>query len=83
MFAHFEYRHFTTSLSTFRRGNGQQGFVPANYVREIEPAKITQKVTKTVMEKVPVKVKKRQVVKRRSKGMTRNISTRTFSCKQE
>lgn len=62
-----------------KRGNGQQGFVPANYVREIEPAKITQKVTKTVMEEVPVKVKKRQVVKRRSKGMTRNVSTRTFS----
>lgn len=38
-----------------RRANGQEGYVPANYVKEIEP-KVVQKVVKRPV-KVPVKVK--------------------------
>ena len=38
-----------------RRANGQEGYVPANYVKEIEP-KIVQKVVKRPV-KVPTKVK--------------------------
>ena len=64
-----------------RRGNGQQGYVPANYVKEIEPAIVTQKVKKTVVEEVPVVVKRKQKVKKRAKPIQRKRGTRTFSCK--
>lgn len=48
----------------FRRQNGQEGFVPANYVREIEPTKV-KKVTKVKeVVNVPVKVKRKKVEKR-------------------
>ncbi len=63
-----------------RRGNGQQGYVPANYVKEIEPATVTQKVKKTVIEEVPVIVKKKEKVKKRVKPIQRKRGgTRTFS----
>lgn len=38
-----------------RRANGQEGYIPANYVKEIEP-KVVQKVVKRPV-KVPTKVK--------------------------
>lgn len=38
-----------------RRANGQEGYIPANYVKEIEP-KVMQKVVKRPV-KVPRKVK--------------------------
>ena len=51
-------------LKHFRRQNGQEGFVPANYVREIEPTKV-KKVTKVKeVVNVPVKVKRKKVEKR-------------------
>ena len=52
------------SLEQSRRQNGQEGFVPANYVREIEPTKV-KKVTKVKeVVNVPVKVKRKKVEKR-------------------
>ncbi len=68
------------NYTIFRRGNGQQGFVPANYVKEIEPAVVTQKVKKTVIEEVPVVKKIKEKVKRRAKPIQRKKGTRTFSC---
>ena len=49
----------------FRRGSGQQGHVPANYIKEIEPAKVPTKVKRKVVEEVPVKVmrKKKEIRK--------------------
>ena len=40
----------------YRRQNGQEGFVPANYVKEVEPLKMTKKVKRKEMVSVPVKV---------------------------
>ena len=39
-----------------RRQNGQEGFVPANYVKEVEPLKTTKMVKKKEMVSIPVKV---------------------------
>ena len=39
-----------------RRQNGQEGFVPANYVKEVEPLKTTKTAKKKEMVSVPVKV---------------------------
>ncbi|XP_076359799.1 spectrin beta chain, non-erythrocytic 5 kst [Tachypleus tridentatus] len=55
-----------------RRGNGQDGFVPANYVKEIEP-KIIKKVVKQPVkvpqkERVKKRVMKRQVVKKKKQS---------------
>ena len=38
-----------------RRPTGQEGFVPANYMEEVDPAKLQRKVKKKVL--VPTKVK--------------------------
>ena len=65
--------------SIIRRANGQTGYVPSNYVRETEPAKVIKKVKKVVVEEVPVTIKKRQIVRRRAPMTSRR--TRTFSCK--
>ena len=50
--------------SLFRRKNGQEGFIPANYVKEIEPSKMKKVVKKKEMINVPVKVKKTRIEKR-------------------
>ena len=47
-----------------RRKNGQEGFIPANYVKEIEPAKVKKVAKKKEIVKVPVKVKKTRIEKR-------------------
>ena len=52
------------SLSLFRRKNGQEGFIPANYVKEIEPSKVKKVVKKKEMINVPVKVKKTRIERR-------------------
>lgn len=66
-----------------RRGNGQQGYVPSNYVKDIEPAIVTTTVTKKVSEEVPVKIKKKETVKRRLRkqrtSMKRASVSRPFS----
>ena len=62
-----------------RRGSGQQGYVPANYVKEIEPANVKKKVIKKVMEEVPVNVKKKHMVKRRVKKGPVVRKTRSFA----
>ena len=57
---------FSTSLvvSICRRQNGQEGFVPANYVKETAPAKIKKVTTKKGVVNVPVKVKRKRTEKR-------------------
>ena len=54
------------SLLSFigRRKNGQEGFIPANYVKEIDPAKVKKVVKKKEMVNVPVKVKRTRIEKR-------------------
>lgn len=49
-----------------RRKNGQEGFIPANYVKEIEPAKVKKVVKKKERISVPVKVKKTKIEKRQA-----------------
>lgn len=46
-----------------RRSNGQEGYVPANYVKEIEPKVIQKSVKHPVKEPVKVKVLKTGVRK--------------------
>ena len=72
---------YSISQLFYRRGNGQQGYVPANYVKDIEPATVMKKVKKKVIENVPVKTKKTQVVKRRVRKPTRDRSSARYSCK--
>ena len=57
-----------------RTGSGQEGYVPANYVKEVEPKVVKKKVKKTV--RVPQKVMvtktgtKKEIVKRKKdKGL--------------
>ena len=45
----------------FRRKNGQEGFIPANYVKEIEPSKVKKVVKKKERINVPIKVKKTKI----------------------
>lgn len=59
-----------------RRGNGQEGFVPANYVKEIEPHTVVRNRSVTV--KVPEKVKvKKTGVRREVKKPSRKGSDKT------
>lgn len=46
-----------------RRANGQEGYVPANYVKEIEPRMIQKTVRRPVKQPVKVKVLKTGVRK--------------------
>ena len=61
-----------------RRANGQEGYVPANYVKEIEP-KIMQKIVKRPV-KIPVKVTvektgvRRELQKKKKSGLRRTPS---------
>lgn len=71
-----------TPFHALRRGNGQQGYVPANYVKDIEPGLVKTKVMKKVIEEVPVKVKEKQVVKRRLRKQKVSKGPRAFSSKQ-
>lgn len=48
-----------------RRPNGQEGFVPRNYVKEIEPAVIKNVMKKKVMKPEKVKVRKKRMEKQR------------------
>ena len=65
-----------------RRANGQQGYVPATYVTDMEPAKVRQVVKRKVVEEVPVKVKRKEKVMRRTKkNQSRSqLSRRPLSC---
>ena len=54
--------HYTFS---YRRQNGQEGFVPANYVKEVEPLKTTKTIRQKEMVSVPVKIKRKRLEKRR------------------
>ena len=47
-----------------RRANGQDGFVPANYVKEVEPKVIQKVVKKPVKIQEKVKVKKMSTTKK-------------------
>ncbi len=48
-----------------RRTNGQEGFVPANYVKDIEPAKVKKVTKKKEMISVPAKVIRKKIEKRK------------------
>jgi spectrin beta len=71
-----------------RRPSGQEGFVPANYMEEVDPAKLQRKVKKKVLVPTKVKVRKtrKEIVKvpktvrkpktsRWSRSMTRQDSS--------
>jgi len=47
-----------------RRSNGQEGFVPANYVREVEPTKVKKLTKVKEVVNVPVKVKRKKIERR-------------------
>ena len=60
-----------------RRQRGQEGFVPASYMQEIEPTKVKKLVKKKELVNVPVKVTKKKMEKRwgiggRGKGWDMN-----------
>ena len=65
-----------------RRANGQQGYVPATYVTDMEPAKVRQVVKRKVLEEVPVKVtRKEKVMRRTKKNQNRSmLPRRPLSC---
>ncbi len=48
----------------YRRINGQEGFVPASYVKEIEPTKVKKIIKKKETVTVPIKVTKKRIEKR-------------------
>ena len=48
-----------------RRENGQEGYVPANYMQEAEPAKVSKVTKQKEMMMVPVKVKRKKMEKRK------------------
>ena len=51
-------------INCHRRKNGQEGFIPANYVKEIEPAKVKKVVKKKELVSLPVKVRKTRIEKK-------------------
>ena len=53
-------------VSVCRRNNGENGYVPANYVKEIEPKIVSVEVKKPVVVKDVRKVKKTQYIKQRT-----------------
>ena len=62
-----------------RQGSGQEGYVPANYVKEVDPKLVKKVVRKPVKvrEKVKVKkpaVKKEIVKKKRTNSLRRSPS---------
>ena len=64
-----------------RRANGQEGYLPANYIKEIEP-KVIKKVVKKP-ERVPVKVKETRTGVRKELAKKKKPATslrRTPSC---
>ena len=52
-------------LCAIRRPNGQEGFVPKNYVKEIEPAVIKNVTKKKVMKPEKVKLRKKRTERQR------------------
>jgi hypothetical protein len=46
-----------------RKNNGDDGYVPANYVKEIDPKKVSVEVKKSIVLKDVKKVKKTQYIK--------------------
>ena len=48
---------YMSNFASYRRQNGQEGFVPANYVKEVEPLVTTKTVRRKEMVSVPVKVR--------------------------
>ena len=66
------------TIPLHRRPNGQEGFVPVNYVKEVEPAVIRNITKKKVTRPVKVKLRKkkteqRKVSKRRSAALSTYI----------
>lgn len=75
-----------------RKADGTDGFVPANYVKEIEPAVVKVKVRKPEKVREVTRVKKTQMVKqmvpvrkprlsKTSPGNAQNLSNNYFSPK--
>ena len=52
-------------LCNIRRPNGQEGFVPKNYVKEIEPVIIKTVTKKKVIKPEKVKMRKKRTEKQR------------------
>ena len=59
-----EIDYIVSTLLIYRRQNGQEGLVPANYMKETAPAKIKKVITKKEVMNVPVKVKRKRTEKR-------------------
>lgn len=49
---------------TNRRQNGQEGFVPSNYVKEVDPVRVKKVTKKKEVVSMPVKVKRRRTEKK-------------------
>ena len=49
-----------------RRNNGENGYVPANYVKEIDPKIVSVEVKKPIVVKDVRKVKKTQYIKQKT-----------------
>ena len=68
---------------SIRKSSGDEGFVPANYVKETQPRIVKKKVQKRV--KVPEKVKVKKTKTRREMVRTKKVrgkgaSSRSSSC---
>ena len=57
--------YYVLSSLNIRRPNGQEGFVPKNYVKEVEPAVIKNVTKKKVIKPVKVKLRKKRMEKQR------------------
>ena len=60
MYCYYYYYYYLS----FRRQHGQEGFVPASYVKEDEPVKVKKVIKKKELVNVPVKVQKTRIEKR-------------------
>lgn len=47
-----------------RRQNGQEGFVPSNYVKEVDPVKVKKVTKKKEVVSMPVKVRRKRTEKK-------------------
>ena len=61
-----------------RRPNGQEGFVPRNYVKEVEPAVIKNVTKKKVIKPVKVKLRKKRTETQRIPKTFKNVLQKIF-----
>ena len=62
----------------FRKNNGDNGYVPANYVKEIDPKIVSVEVKKPIVEDNVRKVKKPQYIKQKTTLSSQTSGKRSF-----